>query len=367
VSPRPSPGTGCAARRVVAGVRRQIEKVEEAPGDASVDREVEKSGISRAGMSEEKRADPDFGYRLVTYAEMCQRLSNQPFSDAQLWSRWQNLHPAEAGAIIANLTGGEADASNASSSNSSGNGVDTESRKSTPGLTYTSAPEVAAQEALPASDGDLHVKSRGGDAAGRLQPADAAAVPSSTAKPRLSGSPSLDASSSDHLATSSDSSGAAATVNPEAAAAVVEERQEATEAPDAPVRPPLPDQQSGRTHLAHLLEGYRNAPIRSPDENVDTVKGRLCGSDLRVPAALRLGYHGNFIGMISHSLSQEYQANSFLFVHSSLRAVLFEPPRNHPVLAPSFVFGKIPDGFVSETLFIESVVPSVVDFLFREK
>ena len=115
----------------------------------------------------------------------------------------------------------------------------------------------------------------------------------------------------------------------------------------------------------HLL--HADDQVVFLDENVDTVKGRLCDSDLRVPAALRLGYHGNFIGMISHSLSQEYQADGFLFVHSSLRAVLFEPPRDHPVLAPSFVFGKIPDGFVSETLFIESVVPSVVDFLFREK
>ena len=34
--------TGCAARRVVAGVRRQIEKVEEAAVESSVDREVEK-------------------------------------------------------------------------------------------------------------------------------------------------------------------------------------------------------------------------------------------------------------------------------------------------------------------------------------
>jgi len=236
---------------------------------------------------EECRADPALDYRLVTYGEMCCRLSDQHLSDSQLWSRWQNLHPSEAGAIIASLTSAEVDASIAGSSVAAGcapRSFEPELRR---GLACV--PPVEQPESLTEDFAGLHYGPLRGDAIGsHLGSVEApepdlpaAVVPkaptAAAAGPRrFAERPSTRGRYDESV----DLPGGASAPTPAAWEEEVADTPSVSPILSAAEAPVL-EKTVERTNLAILLEGMRHGPIVSPDDQIDAVLGDLVDSLLQ--------------------------------------------------------------------------------------
>lgn len=238
-SPGPSPGLSGGARHSMGRVRRS------SPGPGAAARTDLESGGRSADVAsfasaatmdrEERRADPTLDYRLVTYAEMCRRLGDQDLTETQLWSRWQNLHPVEAGVIIAGLTGADPEPSTAGTS--AARSFEPEPRR---GPTHASAEEPPSPKA--AGTGSRHAPAATAGTTPATAPALAAATPNVVQGP-------------------------GSRVMFDGAARI---------GPDWPYE---------QTHMAALFEGMRHVPPGTPDEQIDAVLADLVDSLLQASHA----------------------------------------------------------------------------------
>ena len=109
------------------------------------------------------------------------------------------------------------------------------------------------------------------------------------------------------------------------------------------------------------------------EKNLDLIDGTLRCCKLHVPPALFFAELSDNIGIKSLSVGNHNKSNEFFLVHSSFLAVSLEAAwealndTGVVVLALAMVGAQGLDGVFLEGMFLVSAVPSVLNFLGREK